>query len=176
MIKKRYKIGFPPAVILAGSGGSKVREAGLDVTWDERFTVLNQALLTASMHGRNDGWPFAPRSFEARLYVNDNLVAARGWAAEPTCATATVDGNIGAYFLNGENNFRLEVVASWGPFACGVDAIICDLELWFTGKEPEVKPPPPEWWEYAKWPLIGFGVITAVFLGLKAVEVVRKRS
>ena len=177
MVIKRYKIPFPPDLILGGSVSSGMVEARLDVKWDERYTVLNQALLTATLHGRNDGWPFAPRSFEARLYVNDNLVAARGWMAEPTCGTKTVDTNVGAYFLNGRNRFKLELVASWGPLACGVDAITCDVELWYTGKEPKVTKPPPEWfekiWPYLKWGLIGVGVVGAV---LVAVTLVKKRS
>jgi len=172
---KRYRIAFPPELILAGSQGTKVAEAGLDVTWDERYTTLQQALLVFSAHGRNDGWPAFPRSVEARLYVNDFLVGTRGWPGYwAACATQTIDANVGAYFISGRNRFRLEVVGSWGPLAAGIDGISGDLELQFLGKEPTVKPPPPEWFEYVKWPLVGLGVVAALFIGLKVFEAVKR--
>lgn len=174
-IIKRYKIGFPGALVLGGSEGSKVVEAELDVTWDERKTVFQQAILFFQAHGRNDGWPIFPRSVDARLWVNDNLVGARRWpGANPACSTQTIDVNIGAYFINGRNRFKLEVVGSWGPFPAGIDAITADLEAQWTGEEPAVKPPPPEWWPIVKWGAIGFGAIA--FVGLVVVPLIKKRS
>ena len=174
MVIKRYPIPFPKEIVLGGSVSSDSKEVGVDVVWDERKTIINQALLTAFIHGRNDGWPFAPRAFEARFYVNDYIVAARGWGAVASCLTQTVDTNIGAYLLNGRNRFKLEIVASWGPFSVGADAITADLEVWFTGKEPTVKPTPPEWVKYVMWGAIGFGAIA--FLGFVVVPLIKRRS
>jgi len=174
-VVKRYRIPLPNSLILGGFETSKTAEAEISVTWDERYTTVHYAAFYATLHGRNDGWPFAPRAFEARFFMNENLIASRGWGAEPSCRTQEIETGVLAYLLNGWNKFKLEVVASWGPLPVGPDAITAGLEVEFTGREPRVQLPPPWWWPYVKWGLVGVGAIAGLaFVVPKAIELVRK--
>jgi hypothetical protein len=72
---------------------------------------------------------------------------------------------------------KIVVRKSWGwPTGIEVQALSVYIDVDFEGEPPEVeiKPPPPEWYGYLKWGLIGVGAIAGTFVVLKAIEVARK--
>jgi hypothetical protein len=156
-----------------GTSGGKI-DALVDITWDERETTFNQALITWSAHYFVG--IYAQRAAEARIYVNDSLVAARGWQASEGCQTkGNMEGlNIGAYIKNGTNKFTIELVGSWSPEVSGVDNITGFLVAEFVGKEPNVKPTPPEWLTYVKWGAVALGILGAVYIGIKVYQASKK--
>lgn len=156
-----------------GTFGGKI-DAFVDITWDKRVTTFNQAMLTWSAHYFVGA--YAQRAAEVRIYVNDSLVSARGWQASEGCQTkGNPEGlNIGAYLKNGTNKFTIELVGSWSPEVSGVDNITGFLVAQFTGKEPNVKPTPPEWLTYVKWGAVALGIIGAVYIGIRVYEARKK--
>jgi len=139
------------------TGGSLRKDAYVDVTWDEKVTTMTQCLLTWSAHHFG-----AYYLMETRMYVNDVVVSARDMDA-PCAVRGNLEGlNIGVHMKNGTNKFSIEVRRSWGVLESGIDAITAFFVAQFEGKEPSVKPPPPTWWPYLKYGLIGVGAIAAV--------------
>jgi len=162
-----------------GTSGGKA-DTYIQITWDERVTTINQAMLTWSAHYFVG--IYRQRAAEVRIYVNDNIVSSAGWQAYEGCQTkGQFQGtNIGAYIKNGANKFTIELVGSWSPEVSGVDNITGFLVVQFQGKEPTVKPPPPgslpgeEWMNYLKWGAIAAGFIAVVYIGVRAYEARRK--
>lgn len=170
---KTYPVPLPKEMLLGAGETFKSAEASVDVTWDPKQTEFNQAVLTFSGHLTRAF--LSVRAIEARLYVNEALVIARGWTTwEGGCTTKTGETNIGAYLVNGKNIFRLEVSSSWELPGAGIDGISVGFEAWFTGKEPTVKPTEPQWLTYAKWGLVGVAILGSVYLGIRAYEARRK--
>ena len=173
-IIKQYKVPFPTSMTLGSFETSKTVDVSMDVTWNPTKTELNQAVLVWRAH-YFVGF-YAQRAAEARLYVNDNLVSARGWQANEGCTTKGTEGtNIGAYLINGANKFRLELAGSWSPEHSGIDAIYVAFEAWFIGEEPHVKPTEPEWLTYLKWGALGVGILGAAYLGIRVYEARKKK-
>jgi len=174
-IIRQYPVPFPTSLGLGAGETSKSVEVSVDVMWDERKTVFNQALLTFSAHI----WRgvFSIRALEARLYINDNVVIAHGWSTwEGRCVTKSSETNIGAYLINGTNKFRLELVGSWELITAGIDAISVKFEAWFTGEPPIVKPTEPQWLTYLKWGAVGLGILGVAYLGIRVYESRKKRE
>ena len=159
------------------TGGSIKKDAYVNVTWDEAKTILHQPLLRWTAHSwRAIG---SISAMEARMYVNDVVVSARGWtSSEGGCIIKGNPAglNIGAHLKNGRNKFSLELVRSWEAPSSGIDAIYARLAVQFTGKEPGVKAPPPEWWPYLKYGLIGIGAIAAVAVTVPLIREWRRKS
>jgi len=175
MTIKEYPVPFPTSMTLGANETIKVVDTSVDVKWNEAKTQLHQAILTFSAHSFRGFMSI--RSMDARLYVNDQVVIARGWGTwEGGCITKSGETNIGAYLINGTNKFRLELVGSWELSTAGIDAITVRFEAWFTGEPPEVKPPEPEWLGYVKWGAIGLGILGAVYLGIRVYEARKKKG
>jgi len=176
MIIKKYSVPFPTSMALGAGQTKKIALSDVDVTWDPKKTMINQALLVAWFHSFR-GW-LSIKAMEVRLYVNGQPAIARGWNAfEGGCVTKGTDGtNIGGYLINGRNEFRLELVGSWELPTSGVDSISVTFEVWFTGKEPTVKPVEPEWSTYLKWGAIGVGILGAVYIGIRVYEASKKKA
>lgn len=173
MIIKEYPVRFPKSMTLGYGETYKAVEVSVDVTWDERKTVLNQAVLAFSAHSFRG--LLSVRRMEARLYVNEQVVMARGWAGDFGCVTQTGETNIGGYLVNGSNKFRLELVGSWELNTSGIDAIYIAFEAWFTGEPPTVKPTEPEWVTYLKWGAVALGILGAVYVGIRVYEARKKK-
>jgi len=170
---KRYSVPFPADMILGAGQTFRSAEASVDVTWNPEKTVLEQAVLVFSAHASR-GF-LSVRAMEARLYVNEFLVIARGWEGwEAACTTKTGQTNIGAYLVNGTNKFRLELSSSWELPSAGIDGITVSFEAWYTGEPPTVKPTTPEWLNYVKWGAIGLGILGLVYVGIRAYEARKK--
>jgi len=175
MIIKQYPVPLPTSITLGIGETFKSAEASVDVKWDPKKTIFNQALLVTSFHSFRG--LFSIKAMEIRLYINDHLADARGWSMwEAQCITKGTEGsNIGAYLINGTNKFRLELSGSFEPITSGIDNIMVNFEAWFTGEEPTVKPTPPQWVNYAKWAAIGLGILGAVYIAIKVYEARKKK-
>jgi hypothetical protein len=94
------------------------------------------------------------------------------------CSTPfSIDVDVTPYVVNGENEVKITVRKSWGwPTSISVTALSVYIDAEYSGQDPtvEIKPPPPEWYGYLKWGLIGAGAIAGTFIALKAIEVARK--
>lgn len=178
----KYDILFP-AEILSGSSPiastTTRQEAKVEVSWDEKKTIVTQAKLQFVGHSRNDAaflppWGF-PVSMDAHVYCNDALILTAGWYTDFGCNWRESASDATAYLKNGWNKFELELIASAHPLTVGIDGVHVTLEVWFEGEEPDIKGEEPEWMKYLKWGLIGLGAVGAVFVSLKAVEIIKKK-
>lgn len=164
----------------AFTGGSIRKDTYVDVVWDTKKTVLNQALLRWSAHlWRAVG---SISAMEARIYVNDVAVSTRPfYSLDPTCTTKGVSEgvNIGMHLKNGRNKFSFELARSWEVAASGVDGISVRFVAQFTGEEPGVTPPPTtsqQLLTYLKWGIVGAVAIGGVYVGTKAIAEWRKKK
>ena len=79
---------------------------------------------------------------------------------------------------NGMNIIELKVYKSFGwPTWVKVDNASVYIHVDYEGEEPKVKitPPPPEWWPYLKYSLIGIGAIVTVAVAVPLIRERRKK-
>jgi len=174
--RKTYRIEFPEKI---PEGTSK---ATGKITWDPaRTTILGAYLeVTGVIH----------------LWGATILTPVRG-AIEAFVNGVSLDGYISdictweceypfsfwkdctPYIYNGENIIELKVYKSFGfPTGVEVKNMSVFMHLDYEGTEPgiEIKPPPPEWWKYVKWGMLGVGVIAiGATLIRVAPELMKKR-
>lgn len=172
-----------PSELLSGpspwSSTTSTTETELEIGWDPAKTELHQALISSLWHLRNDT-ALLPVSIEGRVFINDQLVIARGAFTAGCTQLSGGPTNVGAYVINnkvegGKNRFRLEMLASAHLLTVGLDGINVNVQLEFTGERPEIKPPEPEWLTYLKWGALGLGILGAVYVGVRVYEARKKK-
>jgi len=172
----RYPLPFP---ITVGCGTTR---KSLDFPKLPSGTIVQSVSLKATGDLVTSGTPLTPVSAEVVFLVNGQAVSSQGWYLcwRPRC-TSPFDfyPNIGAYiYWDKTNDFEIEVRQSYSPVGCvtGVENISAYIEIEYTGTPPsQPKPPPPEWWGYVKWGMVGVGAIAVIGLVLpKAIEAIRK--
>jgi hypothetical protein len=176
--EKVYRIPFPDRV---GEGTS--RSSG-KVTWDPQRTKITSAILSVSGDLVIGGCSiFIPGSGTAEFFFNGNWIFGVRVPESFACIGECHAGFSKAYdilgsLVNGENYVSVEVRKSWGwPVWIELRNLSVYIDVYYEGAKPEIeiKPPPPEWWGYVKWGMIGVGAIAVVGLVLpKAIEAVRK--
>jgi len=172
---KHYSIKFPegslatPNAPMAGS--ATMTGVTPKISWDERVTTINQAILRCSAH--------AYCNFHDLVTVywkfNNQLVVSR--QNYPCSEMGNPEGtNVGAYLINGEENTMFIELTRLGLFQVGIDHISADLEIWFQGKPPTVTYPEPEWMQYVKWGAVAAVILAGVYIGVKAYESRKKKG
>jgi len=172
---KTYAIPFPSTL----PEGSTIGKG--TITWDPKYTKVVAAYLRVAgdlvVGGANLLIPVRGRvSFIVNGAVDGEVL---GDVCIGECHKGfSFDHDITYIIQNGENIVTCEVAKSWGwPTWVQVRNFSCAIVIDFEGKPPDVdiKPPPPEWWGYVKWGMIGVGAIAVVGLVLpKAIEAIRK--
>ena len=177
---KTYEVRLEPKDLISPSFGGSVSAYGAaNALWDERVTTVHTAWTTFVAHSVNPGSYIAPLSIEARILMNGALIDTEGWYVTPGCESKSSESG-SVPVRNGRNLFTVEMVPTFHPFAAGLDGVHLTLNVQYSGKEPEVHKPPPEWfeeiWPYLKYGMIGVGAIA--FIGLvvpKIMEAARKK-
>jgi hypothetical protein len=175
--EKVYRIPFPDRV---GEGTSR---ASGKITWNPATTKIVAASLDISGDLVIGGCsPLIPGSGTAEFLFNGKWIFGVRVPPSGACIGECHNGfseshDVLGYLVNGENYVSIEVRKSWGwPIWIELRNLSVYINVWYEGAPPEieVKPPPPEWWPYVKWGLIGVGGIAGAFIVLKAIEAARK--
>ena len=173
-----YEVDLEPRDLISPPfRGSVSSYGGANVIWDERETMVHTAWTTFVAHSVNPGGYITPLSIEARIYMNGALIDTLGWYVTPGCESKSSEsGSVSP--RNGRNDFKVEMVPTFHPFAAGLDGVTLTLNVQYTGKPPEVTKPPPKWVEeilpYLKWGMIGIGAVGAVLVSVKLYEVAKR--
>jgi len=173
--RKTYAIPFPSTL----PEGSTIGKG--TITWDPKYTKVVAAYLRVAgdlvVGGANLLIPVRGRvSFIVNGAVDGEVL---GDVCIGECHKGfSFDYDITYMVQNGENTVTCEVAKSWGwPTWVQVRNFSCAIVIDFEGKPPDVdiKPPPPEWWGYVKWGMIGVGAIVCIGVVLpKIIELARK--
>lgn len=159
---------LPVSYDFASFGWGTIRkDTYVKVEWDEKKTVLNQAILkwVATKYSGVSG----DRQIEARLYVNDVIVSSAGWPGGDYSTKGNMQGtNIGAHLKNGANKFSIEVQATTAAGSGGLNQFQAWFTAQFTGQEPYITPGAVTGWQK----FMEFLQKNALWLGLGTVTIV----
>ena len=177
--EKTYKIPFPETL----HEGTNL--ASGNITWNPDVTTVRYARLRVSGDLVVGGaTPVTPVSGTAEFLVNGNWVGGvrvpESGACIGECHTGfTREYDMSPYLINGENWVTVELRKSWGwPTWIELRNFAAFIVIGYEGAEPgiEVKPPPPEWWPYVKWGLVGAGVIAVGAVLIRTVPELMKKK
>lgn len=172
---KHYPVKFPSSTLATPSwpvsGSAILTGVTPTITWDEKVTTINQAILRCSAHA----WSAAHDLVTVYWKFNNILVVSR--QNYPCSEMGNPEGtNVGAYLINGEANTMVIELTRLGLFQVGIENITADLEVWFQGKEPTVTYPEPEWLTYLKWGAVAAGIIGVAYIGVRFYEARKKKG
>lgn len=173
--RKTYRIEFPSTI---GEGECIGRGT---IKWNPAYTKILDAYLRATgITILGGATPLTPVRGNVAFVVNAYV---DGEQLTDICVIGScqypfsINYPITTLIQNGENEVKIIVRKSWGwPTGISVTGLSVYIDVDFEGEPPEVeiKPPPPEWWGYVKWGMIGVGAIAGTFAVLKAIEIARK--
>lgn len=172
--EKRYETGLPDKLTIGFWDSMKSAERKVDVRWDEKYTLLHQALLYVKAHGNV---PFPSPAFQARWYVNGHPVITLNWTGPESCTVKDSITNIGAHLINGMNTFKIELVK--GVHLPGTPSIrdhSCYFVAQFTGEPPSVKPEPTLTEKLITYGIIGTVALGGLYVGTKVIAERRRRK
>lgn len=173
--RKTYRIEFPDRIPEGTTRGTG------KITWDPAKTkVLGAYLSVAGVMHLWGATIITPVRGAIEAFVNG--VSLEGYLS-PICTwdceyPFSFSKDCTGYIKNGENIVELKVFKSFGwPTAVEVKNMSVFIHVDYEGTPPviDIKPPPPEWWPYVKWGLIGFGAIAVVAVSVPLIKELRRK-